>query len=117
MNQPIYKILRNTEWQIASSVKDYTGSADDIRDGFIHFSTAKQLNSTLEKYFRGQEGVYILAFEAKSFKNEALKWEPSRGGALFPHLYGTLDVRNAQRSWQINVPSAASIDLSFLKET
>ena len=69
----------------------YRGSADDRRDGFIHFSTAAQVAGTVAKHFAGQTGLFLIAVDADAL-GEALKWEPSRGGALFPHLYGELDI-------------------------
>jgi uncharacterized protein (DUF952 family) len=85
----IYKILRAAEWQEAERDGVFRGSPDDKRDGFIHFSTAEQTAVTYEKYFAGQPGLVLAAIEAEAL-GEALKWEPSRGGALFPHLYADL---------------------------
>jgi len=62
----------------------------DLADGFIHFSTGDQAGETARRYFHGQAGLMILMVEAQDL-GAALKWEPSRGGALFPHLYGALD--------------------------
>ncbi|MDH3579322.1 MAG: DUF952 domain-containing protein [Hyphomicrobiales bacterium] len=91
MNTPIYKICERAEWEKARSRGRYAGSGDDIRDGFIHFSTAGQLGETAAKHFAGRENLVLVAVETSSLGN-ALKWEPSRGGALFPHLYGALDM-------------------------
>lgn len=85
----IYKILAQTAWNEAQKEGVYQGSADDIRDGFIHFSTKEQLQGTLEKHFKGQKDLILLAI-IESDLGENLKWEPSRGGALFPHLYAPL---------------------------
>ncbi len=63
----------------------------DLRDGFIHFSTAEQAVETAAKHFAGQRDLVLLAVEADAL-GDALKWEPSRGGALFPHLYAPLDL-------------------------
>ena len=68
----------------------YRGSADDLRDGYIHFSTASQVPGTAAKYFEGQKGLFLVAVDADAL-GDALRWEPSRGGQLFPHLYGELD--------------------------
>jgi uncharacterized protein (DUF952 family) len=87
----IYKILTAREWERAEGEASYRGSADDARDGFIHFSTAAQTAGTYEKYFAGQPGLVLLAVDADALGG-ALKWEPSRGGALFPHLYGDLSL-------------------------
>ncbi len=89
MNTTIYKILSADEWKIAERDGIYRGSADDKRDGFIHFSTAEQTIGTYEKYFAGKPGLMIAAIDAGAL-GATLKWEASRGGALFPHLYGDL---------------------------
>ena len=86
----IYKIMTSGEWAAAREAGYYEGSADDVRDGFIHFSAAGQVDGTARKYFAGKLGLVLIAFDADAL-GPALKWEPSRGGALFPHLYGELD--------------------------
>ena len=85
----IYKILPRAEWEAACEAGTFLGSAIDIKDGFIHFSTADQWRETLEKHFAGQSDLVMVAVEAEALGPE-LKWEVSRGGALFPHLYGAL---------------------------
>jgi len=87
----IYKIATREAWEEARAAGRYEGSRDDARDGFIHFSSASQLAGTLAKHFAGQEGLVLVAVGADAL-GEALKWEPSRGGELFPHLYGSLSV-------------------------
>ncbi|THD77008.1 MAG: DUF952 domain-containing protein [Phenylobacterium sp.] len=92
----IYKILKRTDWERAYDASLYEGSDLDRRDGFIHFSTAAQAQETARRHFAGQAGLVVLEVEADDL-GDGLRWEPSRGGALFPHLYGTLDaglVRN-----------------------
>jgi uncharacterized protein (DUF952 family) len=86
----IYKILPRDEWQAAQAARRYDGSAVDRQDGFIHFSTASQAPETARRHFAGQEDLVVLAVEADDL-GPALKWEPSRGGELFPHLYAHLD--------------------------
>lgn len=86
----IYKILSRAEWAEAEKAGRYDGSPDDHRDGFIHLSSANQVRGTAEKYFRNQNDLALVSFEAEDF-GDALKWEPSRGGALFPHLYASLE--------------------------
>lgn len=85
----IYKILRRDEWQAALAVRFFEGSAVDRQDGFIHFSTAAQAQETARRHFAGQGDLLVLAVEAEDL-GAALKWEPSRGGDLFPHLYAPL---------------------------
>ncbi len=89
----IYKICPDSAWRQAERDGVFRGSADDIRDGFIHFSTATQVEGTARKHFVGQPGLLLIAIDADGL-GEALRWEISRGGELFPHLYGELDLRH-----------------------
>jgi len=83
----IYHICRKEEWRADGT---YRGSSQDIADGFIHFSGPDQVVASAAKHRAGQSGLILLACD-ESKMGPALKWEPSRGGALFPHLYGPLD--------------------------
>jgi uncharacterized protein (DUF952 family) len=85
----IYKILPRADWTAAHDAGRFEGSAVDLQDGFIHFSTAAQAQETARRYFVGQADLVVLEVEADDL-GEALRWEPSRGGDLFPHLYGPL---------------------------
>ena len=87
----IYKILPRSLWNEAQKKGRFEGAAVDIADGYIHFSTSGQVRETAAKHFAGQADLLLLACEAGSF-GDKLKWEVSRGGDLFPHLYGALDV-------------------------
>ena len=87
----IYKICPASAWREAERQGAYRGSPDDVRDGFIHFSTAAQVPGTAAKHFAGQRGLFLIAVDADAL-GDALKWELSRGGDLFPHLYGELDL-------------------------
>jgi len=87
----IYKILSRAEWAQAQAAGRFEGSAVDLADGFIHFSTAAQAQETARRHFAGQAGLVVLEIEGDDL-GPALKYEPSRGGDLFPHLYGLLDV-------------------------
>lgn len=89
MPHMIFKVASEKAWDEACKHGIFHGSADDVRDGFIHLSTAHQLAGTLEKHFSGQKGLILAAFDADALGSQ-LKWEPSRGGDLFPHLYGPL---------------------------
>lgn len=85
----IYKIFRAPEWQVLVDQGETTGAPVDIADGYVHFSTAEQAAETAAKHFAGEADLTLLALEADTL-GEALKWEESRGGALFPHLYRSL---------------------------
>lgn len=85
----IYKICDAATWRTAELVGDFAGAPIDLTDGYIHFSTANQVEETAAKHFAGQRDLVLVAVDADAL-GPALKWEPSRGGALFPHLYGTL---------------------------
>jgi uncharacterized protein (DUF952 family) len=96
----VFKICQRAEWDLAAARGTYEGSAADHRDGFIHLSAADQLPGTLERHFAGQEGLVLIAFDDQDLA--ALRWEPSRGGALFPHVYGPLPVSRAR--WVKDLP-------------
>jgi len=87
----IYKICSASAWREAERQGVYRGSADDIRDGFIHFSLPSQLAETARKHFFGQTGLFLIEVDADAL-GDALRWEPSRSDELFPHLYGELDL-------------------------
>lgn len=84
----IFKILRGPEWELLRADGVFAGSADDLRDGFIHLSTEAQLEGTLAKHFAGEQGLVIVRVALEA--DPALRWEASRGGDLFPHLYRPL---------------------------
>lgn len=85
----IYKICERHAWEEARRSGYFSGSADDQRDGYIHLSTAHQIPGTLAEHFAGQIDLVLIGIDAGRL-GAALRWEPSRGGALFPHLYGVL---------------------------
>ena len=88
----IYKILSTSSWRDALESCAFTGAPVDIADGYIHFSTAEQVKETAAKHFADQRDLVLLAIDTSRLRADELKWEVSRGGALFPHLYGTLDI-------------------------
>jgi uncharacterized protein (DUF952 family) len=100
----IYKICERSAWHAAEHDGLYRGSDVDRRDGFIHFSTAVQVGETAAKHFAGQKDLMLVAVEAEAL-GAALKWEPSRGGALFPHLYAALAVSAVR--WARPLPDEA----------
>ena|SRR5688572_6797477 len=87
----IYHICKREEWEAARRGGAYAGSSQDKADGFIHFSDGGQVKASAAKHRAGQSGLVLLAVDAGRL-GPALKWEPSRGGAMFPHLYGALPV-------------------------
>ena len=90
----IYKIATADQWSAAQAAGRFEGAPVDLADGYIHFSTAEQARETAAKHFAGQDGLVLVALETDAL-GDALKWEPSRGGALFPHLYRPFDVSEA----------------------
>lgn len=90
----IYKICGAEEWRSAMAAGRFPGSAVDLRDGFIHFSTGAQVRETAARHFAGARDLILVAFDDHAL-GPGLKYEPSRGGDLFPHLYGPLDPATA----------------------
>ena len=87
MTDPVaYKVLTADQMAALEHDGSFAGAPVDLADGYIHFSTAEQARETAAKHFAGQDGLILVALEADAL-GPALKWEPSRGGALFPHLY------------------------------
>ena len=85
----IYKIFRADEWAALHADGETQGAPIDVSDGYVHFSTARQAAETAAKHFSGAEGLVLLACDARSMADD-LKWEVSRGGGEFPHLYRKL---------------------------
>ena len=85
----VLKVLSGADWWRLQSDGVYGGSAADVADGFIHFSTGAQIHATLAKHYAGQAGLVLLAVDPQALP-EPLRWEPARGGDLFPHLYAPL---------------------------
>ena len=97
----IFKIAPSALWREAEASGVFNGARVDLSDGFIHFSTADQAAETAAKHFKGREDLVLVAVEAETL-GDALKWEPSRGGALFPHLYRPLQA--AEALWTAPLP-------------
>jgi uncharacterized protein (DUF952 family) len=87
----IYKLLSAAEWRAAKAAGEYVGSAADLADGYVHFSTAEEVVETAVRYFADQPDLTMLTVDTDPL-GDALRWEPSRGGVLFPHLYAPLPV-------------------------
>lgn len=103
--RPIYKICRDAEWAEAERTGRFKGSAVDLRDGYIHFSTAEQAAATAARHFDGMDGLVLVAVDADAL-GPALRWEPARDGALFPHLYGPLPLTSVL--WVVPLPRGAT---------
>ena len=97
----IFKIFRTPEWAALRETGETLGAPVDLADGFVHFSTAEQVAETAAKHFAGEDGLFLLGLETDTL-GEALKWEPSRGGALFPHLYRALKLEDV--AWAQPLP-------------
>ena len=92
----VYKVLTEDEWQAAQSA-GHAASALDKADGYVHLSTRAQLAETARRHFSGKGRIRLLRFDDQVLS--PLRWEPSRGGDLFPHLYADLDISRADGSW------------------
>ncbi|WP_395540995.1 DUF952 domain-containing protein [Neotabrizicola sp. sgz301269] len=101
----IFKIFRRPEWDAFRSAGETLGAPVDLADGFIHFSTAQQVAETAAKWFATESDLVLVAFRAEDL-GPGLKWEASRGGALFPHLYRSL--RISEVVWDKSLPLGAT---------
>lgn len=98
----IYKILPASLWRDAQARGVFRGAGIDVADGYIHFSTAEQVKATAAKHFSEQNDLVLLAIDQAMLEPSIVKWEVSRGGALFPHLYGVLNVKAVR--WARSLP-------------
>lgn len=94
IEEPIYKIMIRSQWDGACRDGVFRGAPVDLADGFIHFSASSQVRETARKHFAGQRDLVLAAFDPRDF-GAALRWEVSRGGDRFPHLYAPLDPARA----------------------
>jgi uncharacterized protein (DUF952 family) len=100
----IFKILTAQQWRNAEAAGRFDGAPIDVQDGYIHFSSAETAQETAARHFAGQDDLVLAAVEADRL-GEALKWEVSRGGALFPHLYAALPLDLVE--WTAPLPLGA----------
>ena len=110
----IYKICPASAWREAERLSVYRGSADDERDGFIHFSTAAQLGETARRHFFGQRALCVVEVDADAL-GDALRWERSRNDELFPHLYGELDLGTVRGVYSLDARSDGFFDIPELE--
>lgn len=108
MTDLAFKILSAEDWAGLQATGGYDGSAVDLRDGYIHLSTAEQLAETAAKHYAGRAGLRLLDVDLTPY-GEAIVWEPSRGGALFPHLYGRLTAATVIRARAFHVTDAGDM--------
>lgn len=94
--RPVYKLLTEADWASAEA-SGVTATALDIADGYVHLSTNAQVRETAQRYYSGQAWVRLLRFDFATLGD--VRWEKSRGGDLFPHLYGALEISKADGSW------------------
>ncbi|WP_298163565.1 DUF952 domain-containing protein [Brevundimonas sp.] len=107
MTEPLaYKIVDAAEWREAVAEGAYAGSAVDLADGYIHLSTAGQLDETARKHYAGRANLMLLTVDLAALE-DTIVWEPSRGGALFPHIYGPLPVSAVTEATAYSPPPTA----------
>jgi uncharacterized protein (DUF952 family) len=107
----IYKIVSAALWRESEAAGRFSGSPVDVLDGFIHFSTATQVRETAAKHFAGVPDLVIVAVAVEAIDGPNLRWEPSRGGNLFPHLYGDLPCAAVQ--WVKPLPLDSDVHHQF----
>ena len=112
-NNKIYKIFLQIEWNEMLANRCFSGSIDDKRDGFIHLSTSIQLAETLSKHFRDKDSIVVAEVDAEK-NSELLKYELSRGGNKFPHLYGNLELSSIINYWTLSPDDKGAYDLSII---
>jgi uncharacterized protein (DUF952 family) len=110
----IYKLLDRAEWDAAQAKGVFEGSAVDLTDGYIHFSTANQAGETARRHFAGRDNLMLLTVSAEAL-GEALRWEPSRGGDLFPHLYDQLTVSDVSAARALSLGADGAPELGVLE--
>jgi uncharacterized protein (DUF952 family) len=105
MTDLVFKLIDRPAWRAAETAGRFAGSAVDARDGFIHCSTAAQVRETAARHFAGQRDLLLVAIDTAAL-GDALRWEPSRGGSLFPHLYGPLPLSAVRRVSEVGLDDA-----------
>ncbi|MBX9795656.1 DUF952 domain-containing protein [Sphingomonas sp.] len=105
-----YKVLTADQWAAFAAAGEFAGAPIDLADGYVHLSTAEQLTETVDKHFAGQTGLWVAAIDL-SLLGEAVKWEPSRGGALFPHVYAVLPMDAVAAAMPLDRDAAGQVVL------
>jgi uncharacterized protein (DUF952 family) len=96
LNKSLYKVLPAVIWRSAQAEGLFRGAGIDLEDGFIHLSSADQVVETVTKHFADQDGLLLVTIDAEKL-GPALRWEPSRGGELFPHVYDVIPMDAVQK--------------------
>ena len=107
----VYKILSNEDAARFRASGTFAGSPLDLRDGYIHLSTATQLRQTLALHYKGARDLAVLAIDLAAVPAEAVRWEPSRGGQLFPHLYAELPWASVVETYDVDVDAQGTSSL------
>ena len=102
----VFKICPHADWVRARSLGLLAPSPDDARDGYVHLSRGTQLQGTLERHFKGRDDLVLLAVRTDRLPPGVLRWESSRGGELFPHLYDSLGVASVERVFDLPLDTA-----------
>jgi len=108
VNNLVYKILEDDAWHAARDAGQFNGSPDDVRDGYIHLSSAAQIAGTLQKHFAHVSSIVLVEFDAETLGSN-LRYESSRGGALFPHLYAPLPTALARWAKRVGLGSDGTV--------
>jgi uncharacterized protein (DUF952 family) len=108
LDRVVYKVTPRAEWLRARELGELMPSADDLRDGFVHLSRAHQLQGTLARHFAGRADLLLLAVRVGRLPEGTLRWEPSRQGELFPHLYGRLGVATVEQVFELPLDAAGA---------
>ena len=115
-NRWIYHLSRKDDW-VASEISDfYDGSVEDSIDGYLHFSTAKQVEASANKHRKGEKNLLLLEVDTKKLKNSDLRWEQARQGELFPHIYGSLDKLAVTRVFDLPINNEGKHVFPLLKD-
>ena len=113
----VYKVLSMDDLDLLRREGAWSGSADDRRDGFVHLSTRAQLPGTLARHFAGRAGLVVAEVDPEGLPAGSLRWEPSRGGALFPHLYASLPAAALRRALPLPLDAAGVHEIPPLETT
>ena len=96
MANPLYKVVPSLVWKEAESTGFFRGAGIDLQDGFIHLSAPGQVVETVTLHFAGQKNLLLVTIDGDKL-GDSLQWEPSRGGELFPHVYGAIPIETVER--------------------